>query len=89
MFFRRSSEQQQLRVGLRAYFAELLTDAVRAGLLEGDFSAEAKPGFRAYVAWERTAGSASLADRIRGQGRSATDQLIFFEEVRLPETFSL
>jgi 3-oxocholest-4-en-26-oyl-CoA dehydrogenase alpha subunit len=83
MFFEESSEQQQLRAELRAYFAALLTDAVRAGLLEvGLFG-----GGETWVSCVRRLGEdgwlgVGWPTEFGGQGRSATDQLIFFEEVR-------
>ena len=41
MFLEESPEQQQLRAELRQYYAELLTDEVRAGLAEGGEGGEA------------------------------------------------
>jgi alkylation response protein AidB-like acyl-CoA dehydrogenase len=75
-----TAEQVGLRKEIRAYFAELLTPAVRAEL-EGD--PEGGPVFRRLVrkmgadgwlgvGWPKTYG---------GQGRAPTDQFIFFDEV--------
>jgi alkylation response protein AidB-like acyl-CoA dehydrogenase len=81
MFLEESPEQQQLRAELRAYYAELLTDEVRAGLVEG--ARAARPGARCVrrvgkdgwlgIGWPKEFG---------GQGRPATDQFIFFDETR-------
>jgi 3-oxocholest-4-en-26-oyl-CoA dehydrogenase alpha subunit len=81
MFLEESPEQQQLRADLRAYYDELLTDEVRAGLAEGGEGGEA---------WDycvRQVGQAGWLGigwptEFGGQGRSATDQFIFFDETR-------
>ena len=81
MFLEESPEQQQLRAELRQYYAELLTDEVRAGLAEGGEGGEAwsqvvrqigKDGWLG-IGWPKEFG---------GQGRPATDQFIFFDETR-------
>jgi alkylation response protein AidB-like acyl-CoA dehydrogenase len=81
MFLEYTPEQQALRKELREYFARLLTPEVRAELGE---PGEGSPRFRALV---RQLG----ADRwlgigwpteYGGQGRPATDQFIFFDEVQ-------
>jgi alkylation response protein AidB-like acyl-CoA dehydrogenase len=75
-----SPEQQALRAELRSYFDGLMTPEVRAGL-EG---MEGGPNYRRVirrmgadgwlgVGWPREYG---------GQGRTAVEQLIFFEEAR-------
>ena len=81
MFLEESPEQQQLRAELRRYYADLLTDEVRAGLVEGGEGGEAwgqvvrqigKDGWLG-IGWPTEFG---------GQGRPATDQFIFFDETR-------
>ena len=76
-----SPEQQELRAELRQYYADLLTDEVRAGLAEGGEGGEAwgqvvrqigKDGWLG-IGWPKEFG---------GQGRPATDQFIFFDETR-------
>ena len=81
MFLEESSDQQQLRAELRRYYADLLTDEVRAGLAGGGEGGDAwrevvrrigKDGWLG-IGWPATFG---------GQGRPATDQFIFFDETR-------
>ena len=81
MFLEESPEQQELRAELRRYYAELLTDEVRAGLAEGGEGGDAwrevvrqigKDGWLG-IGWPTEFG---------GQGRPATDQFIFFDETR-------
>ena len=81
MFLEESPDQQQLRAELRRYYADLLTDEVRAGLVEGGEGGEAwrevvrrigKDGWLG-IGWPTEFG---------GQGRPATDQFIFFDETR-------
>jgi alkylation response protein AidB-like acyl-CoA dehydrogenase len=81
MFLEESAGQQQLRAELRAYYASVLTDEVRAGLVEGGEGGEAwsqvvqqvgKDGWLG-IGWPKEFG---------GQGRPATDQFIFFDETR-------
>ena len=81
MFLEESPEQQQLRAELRRYYADLLTDEVRADLAEGGEGGEAwtqvvrqigKDGWLG-IGWPQEFG---------GQGRPATDQFIFFDETR-------
>jgi alkylation response protein AidB-like acyl-CoA dehydrogenase len=81
MFLEESPEQQRLRVELRAYYAELLTDEVRAGLTDGGEGGEQ---WRQVV---RTIGKdgwlgIGWPEEVGGQGRPATDQFIFFDETR-------
>ncbi|HTT87874.1 MAG TPA: acyl-CoA dehydrogenase family protein [Acidimicrobiales bacterium] len=81
MFLEETPEQQALRQELRAYYAQLMTDEVRAGIGEagegGDRWRETvrKIGADGWlgVGWPRQYG---------GQGRPATDQFIFFDETR-------
>src|SRR5580692_2068332 len=81
MFLEESPEQQELRAELRRYYADLLTDEVRAGLAEGGEGGDAwlqvvrqigKDGWLG-IGWPTEFG---------GQGRPATDQFIFFDETR-------
>jgi 3-oxocholest-4-en-26-oyl-CoA dehydrogenase alpha subunit len=81
MFLEETPEQRALRVELRAYYADLLTDEVRAGLSDGGEGGDrwrqvvrqiGKDGWLG-VGWPTAYG---------GQGRPATDQFIFFDETR-------
>jgi 3-oxocholest-4-en-26-oyl-CoA dehydrogenase alpha subunit len=81
MFFEETAEQQALRRELRAYYDELLTDDVRAGVGEVGEGGElwrqivrriGKDGWLG-IGWPTEYG---------GQGRPATDQFIFFDETR-------
>jgi alkylation response protein AidB-like acyl-CoA dehydrogenase len=81
MFLEESPEQEQLRAELRAYYASLLTDDVRAALDgEGDGGSVWRQVVRTIgkdgwlgIGWPKEYG---------GQGRPATDQFIFFDETR-------
>jgi len=81
MFLEETPEQQALRSELRAYYADLLTPEVRAGLAGGGEGGEmwrqvvARIGSDGWlgVGWPKEVG---------GQGRPATDQFIFFDETR-------
>jgi len=81
MFLEETPEQLALREELRAYYADLLTDEVRAGLSDGGEGGEhwrqvvrriGKDGWLG-IGWPTAYG---------GQGRPATDQFIFFDETR-------
>jgi 3-oxocholest-4-en-26-oyl-CoA dehydrogenase alpha subunit len=81
MFLEESPEQQQLRAELRQYYADLLTDDIRARLAASGEGGEAwgevvrrvgKDGWLG-IGWPTEFG---------GQGRPATDQFIFFDETR-------
>ena len=81
MFLEETSEQLALREELRAYYADLLTDEVKAELAtEGDgghvwrdvVGRMGKDGWLG-IGWPTEFG---------GQGRPATDQFIFFDETR-------
>jgi hypothetical protein len=81
MFLEESPEQQQLRAELRRYYAEILTDDIRARLAASGEGGEAwgevvrrvgKDGWLG-IGWPTEFG---------GQGRPATDQFIFFDETR-------
>jgi 3-oxocholest-4-en-26-oyl-CoA dehydrogenase alpha subunit len=81
MFLEETPEQLALRRELRAYYAALLTDEVRAGIGEIGEGGEmwrhvvrriGKDGWLG-IGWPTEFG---------GQGRPATDQFIFFDETR-------
>jgi hypothetical protein len=81
MFLEETPETQRLRDELRAYYADLLTDEVRAGLSDGGEGGErwrqvvatiGKDGWLG-IGWPKEYG---------GQGRSAIEQYIFFDETR-------
>ena len=81
MFFEESADQRALRDELRAYYADLLTDEVRAGIGEvGEGGALWRDVVRRIgadgwlgIGWPVEYG---------GRGRPATDQFIFFDETR-------
>lgn len=81
MYLQETSDQQALRAELRAYFAEVITDEVRAALDgEGDggvvfHSTVRRMGKDGWlgIGWPKEYG---------GQGRPASDQFIFFNEVQ-------
>lgn len=81
MFLEETPEQQALRRELRAYYAGLLTEDVRAGLAgDGDGGEQWREVVRTIgrdgwlgIGWPEEYG---------GQGRPATDQFIFFDETR-------
>lgn len=81
MFLEETPEQQALRAELRAYYSELLTPQVRAGLAAGGEGGDlwrqvvARIGADGWlgIGWPREVG---------GRGRPATDQFIFFDETR-------
>ena len=81
MFLEYTPEQQALRKELREYFAQLLTPAVRAELGE---PGEGSPLFRDVVRQIGTDGWLGIGwpQEYGGQGRPATDQFIFFDEVQ-------
>ncbi|HXN62812.1 MAG TPA: acyl-CoA dehydrogenase family protein [Acidimicrobiales bacterium] len=81
MFLEESADQQQLRTELRRYYAELLTDRVRAGLVEGGEGGDA---WREVVRQVGRDGWLGIGwpTEYGGQGRPATDQFIFFDETR-------
>ncbi len=81
MFLEESPDQRMLRDELRRYYADLLTDEVRAGLAEGGEGGEQ---WRRVV---RTIGKdgwlgIGWPTEFGGQGRTATEQFIFFDETR-------
>jgi len=81
MYLQETSDQQALRAELRAYFADVITDEVRAALDgEGDggvvfHSTVRRMGKDGWlgIGWPKEYG---------GQGRPASDQFIFFNEVQ-------
>jgi alkylation response protein AidB-like acyl-CoA dehydrogenase len=81
MFLEYTPEQQALRKELREYFAQLLTPEVRAELGE---PGEGSPLFRDVVRQIGTDGWLGIGwpHEYGGQGRPATDQFIFFDEVQ-------
>ena len=81
MFLEYTPEQQALRKELREYFAQLLTPQVRAELGE---PGEGSPLFRDVVRQIGTDGWLGIGwpEEYGGQGRPATDQFIFFDEVQ-------
>ena len=81
MFLEESPEQQQLRAELRHYYAELLTDDVRARLGAGGEGGEAWGEVVRQVGKDGWLGI-GWPTEFGGQGRPATDQFIFFDETR-------
>ncbi len=81
MFLEETPEQQALRAELRAYYAELLTPEVRAGLADGG---EGGAMWRKVISRIGTDGWLGIGwpKEVGGQGRPATDQFIFFDETR-------
>ena len=81
MFLDETSEQTALRKELREYFARLLTPEVRLALGE---PGEGSPLFRQIVRRMGQDGWLGLGwpKKYGGQGRPATDQFIFFDEVQ-------
>jgi 3-oxocholest-4-en-26-oyl-CoA dehydrogenase alpha subunit len=81
MFLEESSDQQQLRAELRRYYADLLTDEVRAGLAGGGEGGAAWREVVRQIGKDGWLGIGWPAE-YGGQGRPATDQFIFFDETR-------
>ena len=81
MYLEETAEQLALRAELRAYFAELLTDDVRAAL---DSESEGGESFRAAVRCMGKDGWLGIGwpKEFGGQGRPVSDQFIFFDEVQ-------
>jgi alkylation response protein AidB-like acyl-CoA dehydrogenase len=75
-----SEEQKALRAELRAYFGALLTPAVRESLVGPDADAERRRIIRRMGAdgWLGVGWPAEVG----GQGRTALEQLIWFDEAR-------
>jgi alkylation response protein AidB-like acyl-CoA dehydrogenase len=80
MFVDHTEEQKALRRELRAYFTELLSPEVRAGL-EG---LEGGPAYRAVIRQMGADGWLGIGWPVEygGQGRTAIEQQIWFEEAR-------
>ena len=78
---RRPRSSKALRRELRAYFAELLSPEVRAGI---GYRGEGGEGWRRIVKQMGTDGWLGIGwpTEYGGQGRPATDQFIFFDEVQ-------
>jgi alkylation response protein AidB-like acyl-CoA dehydrogenase len=81
MFVDHTEEQKALRQELRAYFAELMTPEIRAGLsaLEGG------PAYRDVIRQMGADGWLGVGwpAEYGGQGRTAIEQQIWFEEARM------
>ena len=79
MYIGYNEEQEALRVELRAYYDELLTPDVRVALREGQGIGEA---MRTVVQQMGTDGWLGIGwpTEYGGQGRSAIEQFIFFDE---------
>ena len=84
MHLEETPDQQALRKELRAYFERLMTPAVRAAL--GSVG-EGSPEFRRLVRQMGSDGWLGIGwpAEYGGQGRPATDQFIFFDEVQRAE----
>ena len=81
MFLEESSDQRQLRAELRRYYADLLTDEVRAGLADAGEAGDAWREVVRRIGKDGWLGIGWPAE-FGGQGRPATDQFIFFDETR-------
>jgi 3-oxocholest-4-en-26-oyl-CoA dehydrogenase alpha subunit len=81
MYLQETAEQQALRKELRAYFADLLNPEVRA---EVGYRGEGGPGWRRIVRQMGADGWLGIGwpEEYGGQGRPATDQFIFYDEVQ-------
>ena len=81
MFIENTEEQQQLRRELREYFDNLLTDEIR----EACHGHEASETFREVVRQMGKDGWLAVGwpKEYGGQGRSSSEQLVFFEEAEL------
>ena len=84
MHLEETPEQQALRKELRAYFEHLMPPAVRAEL---GATGEGTPSFRRLVRQMGADGWLGIGwpAEYGGQGRPATDQFIFFDEVQRAE----
>ncbi len=81
MYLAESPDQQELRMQLRAYFADLLTPEVRREL---GVAGEGSPEFRRIIRRLGADGWLGLSWPVAygGQGRPATDQFIMFDEIQ-------
>ncbi len=84
MHLAETAEQQSLRKELRAYFEQMMTPEVRAQL---GGAGEGSPLFRQLVRQIGRDGWLGIGWPVEygGQGRPATDQFIFFDEVQRAE----
>ncbi len=84
MHLEETADQQSLRKELRAYFQRMMTPEVRAEL--GSVG-EGSPAFRRLVRQMGRDGWLGIGWPVEygGQGRPATDQFIFFDEVQRAE----
>ncbi len=81
MFLEESPDQRQLRADLRRYYADLLTEEVRAGLAGPGEGGDAWREVVRRIGKDGWLGVGWPAE-FGGQGRPATDQFIFFDETR-------
>jgi 3-oxocholest-4-en-26-oyl-CoA dehydrogenase alpha subunit len=81
MFLEETPEQLGLRAELRAYYREILTPEIRAGLADGGEGGEM---WREVIRRVGSDGWLGIGWPVEygGQGRPATDQFIFFDETR-------
>jgi alkylation response protein AidB-like acyl-CoA dehydrogenase len=81
VYLAESPDQQELRMQLRAYFADLLTPEVRREL---GVAGEGSPEFRRIIRRLGADGWLGLSWPVAygGQGRPATDQFIMFDEIQ-------
>jgi alkylation response protein AidB-like acyl-CoA dehydrogenase len=81
MYVDHTEEQKALRRELRAYFADLMTPEVRGGLL----GIEGGPAYRGVVRQMGADGWLGVGwpSEYGGQGRTAIEQQIWFEEARM------
>jgi alkylation response protein AidB-like acyl-CoA dehydrogenase len=81
MYLEETPEQQALRVELREYFADVITEDVRRAL---DGEGEGGAAFHATVRRMGKDGWLGIGwpKEVGGQGRPASDQFIFFNEVQ-------
>src|ERR1019366_1165853 len=81
MHLEETPEQLALRAELRAYFAEVITDQIRDAL---DFEPEGGAVYRSVIRRMGKDGWLGIGwpKEFGGQGRPATDQFIFFNEVQ-------
>lgn len=81
MYLDYTPEQRELREELRAYFAALMTDDVRAALAS---EAEGGTAYRTVIRRLGSDGWLGIGWPVEygGRGRSAADQFLFFDEAR-------
>ncbi len=81
MFLEESPDQRELRAELRRYYEDLLSDEVRAGLVEDGDGGDAWRDVVRQIGKDGWLGI-GWPTEFGGQGRPATDQFIFFDETR-------